>query len=137
MIEGISGVAAPPSVKRIGLARGGPAFRLEQAPSPEVEMPRSGAGEVSGATLAGMLTIQEQEADNVHDREARRRGSAVLDGLRRLQRDMLLGGVDPHHLTALAELTDDLTGASEPQLQALVAAISLRARIELAKCRIT
>ncbi len=66
------------------------------------------------------------------DARARRRGDALLRSLRDLQLGLLRGTIDPARLRALADLVPG-EEAADPALAAALAAIRLRARVELAR----
>ncbi len=80
-----------------------------------------------------MLSLQEFGGDAAADREASRRGEDMLAALAELQR-ALLGGVDTvETMQRLAELAAAVPRAANPQLAALVSAINIRVRVELAR----
>jgi hypothetical protein len=124
---GIVGRAASPPA-----ARGGgfnvAAHRAAAAGAP------AATAEVS---LGAMLAIQETESAAVRDRAARRRGQDMLAALAALQRALLVGGSDPGDseggLGRLAALTEQVPEAADPALREAVAAVTLRARVELAR----
>jgi hypothetical protein len=89
-----------------------------------------GAAEVS---LAGLLALQEAADEPVRDRQARRRGHDLLAELAALQRELLAGPPDLDRLERLAALAREVPDAADPRLRAVVQAISLRARVELAR----
>jgi hypothetical protein len=91
------------------------------------------ASEVAGVSLGGLLALQEAEAEPAGDRQARRRGRRLLDELAALQRDLLGGEVTEERLATLAALLADVPPAADPDLRAAVAAVALRARLELAR----
>jgi hypothetical protein len=103
------------------------------------------AGEPSGtgaaaaavpASLGAMLALQEAGAEPARDRAARRHGQAMLKLLAALQRAMLQGGAeDEAELGRLAALSAEIPTASDPALRQAVAAIALRASVELARRR--
>ncbi len=80
-----------------------------------------------------MLAVQEADDRSRCDREAYRHGSALLAALGRLQRDLLRDGADPPSLAQLSMLVETLPRASDPGLRAAVAAVALRASVELAR----
>ena len=98
----------------------------------------SGGGTASVADVAGMLLLQEV-ADGparnaqARDRQARRHGRALLDGLAELQRALLGDGEDTAALDQLAALVAHSPDAADPALRATLAAIALRASVELAR----
>jgi Class II flagellar assembly regulator len=85
------------------------------------------------AALAGLLAVQEAEAEAARDRAARRRGKEMLDELSRLQRALLTGRLDPDRLRGLAALAADPADAANPALGAALRAVAIRARVELAR----
>jgi hypothetical protein len=80
-----------------------------------------------------MLALQEMGAGSVRDREARRRGQGLLAALAALQRGLLAGGDDPAALQRLADLAEAAPDTEDPRLGAVLSAIVLRARVELAR----
>jgi hypothetical protein len=71
----------------------------------------------------------------LRDRRAQRRGQDLLAALAALQRALLAGGDPADVLGRLASLATDLPSASDPRLAKVLRAISLRARVELARHR--
>ena len=130
--------------------------RVGGAASPAGTRPGTTAGAASGFTLGvsnpapgvapaaplaavdGMLLMQAVEDGPTRDRQARRHGRAMLDGLAALQR-ALLGepgdpdGVSRGALDRLAALAGHCPQAEDPALRATLNAIALRARVELAR----
>lgn len=127
---GIRGVGAG-AATRVGRAArpGGGGFSI------------GGGAEASGAAAAqataapsaiGLLALQETAPAAERDARARRRGEAMLRELAELQAELLSGRADPARLQALAALAEG-EAAADPGLAEAVAAIALRARIELAR----
>ena len=97
--------------------------------------PPAGVGAALGATcpavsLSGLIVLQDAEPPR--DRAARRRGQDILAALAELQRG-LLGGEEGGALSRLASLIGELPQAADPRLGSVLAAVALRARIELAR----
>lgn len=131
MIRGVGGPA--PVVGGGRAARGGGgAFRVpDRAQGAEA----SAVAPAMAVGLSAMLALQEMPDPTVGDREARRHGQALLDELSALQRSMLAGGApDPGRLARLAAA---VPSATDPRLRETVAAIALRARIELARAEMS
>lgn len=84
-------------------------------------------------SLDGMLALQEAQSTAVGDREARRQGQDILAELARLQRALLSGEDDSASLERLAALVENAPPAEDPRLQAVLDAVRLRARIEMAR----
>ncbi len=86
---------------------------------------------------SAILALQEEvgrEAagtDAAADREARRRGRDILDALAAVQKDLLVGVNLEGALTRLNALADVPFSSSDPGLAGVIAAIRLRARLEL------
>ena len=101
------------------------------------ESPTTGHAEAATQTeeigLTSMLSLQEFGGDAATDREASRRGEDMLSALAELQR-ALLDGVDTvETMQRLAELAAAVPRAADPRLAALVSAINIRVRVELAR----
>ncbi len=93
----------------------------------------SAPASTDAAGLVGMLALQERGEAERRDREAHRRGLALVAELAALQRAILAGGGDPAGLARLAELAAVLPEAADPALAALVRAVALRAKVVLAR----
>ncbi len=85
------------------------------------------------ATLAGLLALQEHSASRARDRAARRRGEDLLALLAALHHALLAGTSASELLHQLAALTKGAPLAADPHLAGVVAALVLRARIEIAR----
>lgn len=129
---GTAGVAAP----RPQPLPSGAAFGARVAEQPASAAVRAPAGAVAPAALLGLLAVQEAEGDAARDRNARKRGKQMLDELARLQRALLSGRLDPSSLRALAALAGDPADAADPATAAIVRAVAVRARVELARFRV-
>jgi hypothetical protein len=92
-------------------------------------------GETTATSLSGLLALQEADAPVLRDRRAQRRGQDLLAALAALQRALLAGGDPADVLGRLASLATDLPSAVDPRLAAVLRAIGLRARVELARDR--
>ena len=93
--------------------------------------------EAPAVMLAGLLALQAEDCDESRDRAARRRGQDLLAALATLQRALLSeGGVPVDQLRELERMVADMPPASDPRLRAIMDAITLRVRIELARYRI-
>ncbi len=81
----------------------------------------------------GLLALQQEPDPREQDRRATRHGEAMLVELGALQRAMLGGGDPTEALRKLTELADAIPAATDPRLQALIGAIALRGRLQLAR----
>ena len=113
-----------------GAARGGFSVSL---PPPEAGGAARAAAAMPPSALGCMLALQEGGGESVGDRQARRRGQALLRALSCLQRSLLRGGDDVESLQDLTGLAADLPEASSPALRGILDQIVLRARVELAR----
>ncbi len=92
------------------------------------------AAAVAPLSLDALLALQQMPAEAVRDREAKRHGEAMLRLLGALQHTALGGGGDDAALLAeLGGLAEGVPEAEDPRLRSAVAAVALRARIELAR----
>jgi hypothetical protein len=95
------------------------------------------ASEAPAVMLSGLLALQAEDSGDVQDREARRHGLDLLAELAALQRALLTDGAVPgantDDLRRLARLAASLPAAADPRLAAVLEAIVLRARVELAR----
>ena len=131
-MTGIEGIGRPTGTSRgepaggeVGFLRAARARRHRARPTPP---PRRHA-----TSLGSMLTLQEVGGETVEDREARRHGHDMLAALAELQRALLGGGGDAAALQRLADLAASVPHATDPRLAAMVSAIVLRVRVELAR----
>ncbi len=132
------GVAQVRSATSPGLqpspARGSSDFTLS-APAAEIADSRPAVAPQAAAALAGALALQELGCEAPQDRAARRRGYDLLAALRALQRAELGDGLGPELLDHLAQLATEVPQAADPRLRDAVAALVLRARVEVARHR--
>jgi hypothetical protein len=110
--------------------RGGGGFRLSVAE--EAPTTRAGATAAAQAVDFGLLSLQEGSTAEERDARARKRGLALLQELQEVQMALLGGRLDPARLARLASLSVG-EQAADPALAEAVAAIALRARVELAR----
>lgn len=125
-MEAIAALRAAASARAIRGARGA-GFRLHATDSQAPEA--ASASPVGAVTL---LAVQEAGAAAERDARGRQRAAQMLDELGRLQADLLAGRADPAALERLAQLSAG-EAPDDPALAEILAAVSLRARIELAR----
>lgn len=97
---------------------------------------RSGAVRSSAplATLDAILALQQENDPSERRRRSARRGREILDGLDGLKAALLTGRVPAHELGRVVRgLTERREPSGDPELDAIVDAVELRARVELAK----
>jgi hypothetical protein len=126
-----------------GVRPGGPLASVRRRPAvgggfsvAEGDAKPSGTGEaesVAETSLAGLLALQEQAGGEVRDFAARRRGLDLLAELAALQREVLAGGPGADRLSRLAGLAAEVPEAADPRVRDAVAAIAVRARVEVAR----
>ena len=123
---GVAGMAA------VGQRRAGSggSFRVAAGAGRAVA-PGLAAENVAAAGLLALQEWPEEGARRERDQAARRHGEALLEALADVQRDMLDEAAPD--LARLAALAGAVPEAADPELRAVVAAVTLRARIELAR----
>jgi hypothetical protein len=96
---------------------------------------RTGAASALAAptALGGLLGLQERYGEPDDDAPARREADALLSELAALQRTLLGGGGPAAALTRLDSMLGSISSTGSPALLALLAAVRLRARVELAR----
>jgi hypothetical protein len=119
--------AAPPGARRAGIA-----FQVAEAAESGAAEAAAPLADAAPVSLGVMLAAEALDREAVRDQAARRQGQVVLAGLTALQRALLEGDDQAASLDRLALLVADLPPAVEPRLAALLGAIVLRARVELA-----
>jgi hypothetical protein len=119
---GISRTARP------GVRRGGGFAVAGGSPGAAISAP------AAPLASAAMLTLQELDCQTAQDREARKHGEAVLHALTALQRARL-GGSGSGSTTDLQQVLAAAAAAParDPCLAGILAAVMLRARVELAR----
>ena len=131
LIDGVGRPGPPPGARGTSGARQG---RFSVSFGAAAGSAKAGAVLCAAAArLDGMLALQEGECETVEDRAARRRGQDILAGLSRMQLAALNGESDPKLLQDLAALASDLPVATAPALRSALAAIAVRAHVELAR----
>jgi hypothetical protein len=86
---------------------------------------------VQPVALSAMLILQEAEGESAGNRNGRRHGLAVLAALQELQRGLLRDSSQEAQIAGLARLAEIAPAVTDPGLADVLAAIRLRARIEL------
>ena len=132
-MTGIEGVGRPTAT-----ASGEPARRRQSGFFVPPETAGTGPGRrrrraSSDARSARCWPCRRLGGEAVADREARRHGHDMLAALAELQRALLGGGDDGAALQRLAELAAAVPHATDPRLAAMISAIVLRVRVELAR----
>jgi succinate dehydrogenase/fumarate reductase flavoprotein subunit len=83
--------------------------------------------------IDALLALQAVEDPLLKRRKLVRRGSALLDTLQEIAADLLVGRASEGRLNQLLALIGQARERGEPELDALLDDIELRARVELAK----
>ncbi len=107
------------------------------------QVPAGSAGQAGGSAAADgastvvldtMLALQEMDPAFEQDRHARRHGQSVLVALSALQAALVAGGdAGTSAVNRLVGLVAAMPQAADPVLASVLAAVSLRARVELAR----
>ena len=144
MEEGVGGMATINGSGIIGLGPiGGSGARPGRSTAGFSVPTAAGGGKAAAAAgassvdLAGLLALQSENPDEVQEREARRHGHNLLAELAALQRALLADdaeqGVPLDQLQRLERLAAAQPATADPQLREVLEAITLRARVELAR----
>jgi hypothetical protein len=133
MVQGVraSGVGAPQRLIRDGVKTGDTAFSIDEAATPASQNARLST--VGAIGLESMLALQTVDEADERNRSARKRGNALIRALTDLQRTMLAAGDPSMALRTLNVLSEDGPDASDPQLGAILRAVVLRSRVEVAR----
>lgn len=132
-MNSIDSIGQPQSARIASRPRardGAPPFMATETEAPEGS---AGSASVAPAALASMLTLQELGGETGEDRQARRHGHLLLGALGELQRELLGGFGDGSALERLVALLAAVPRATDRRLGAMVSAIVVRARVELAR----
>jgi hypothetical protein len=132
MVEGVraSGIGAAASLPRDG-AKTVPGQFTVDGTAPTNQQARLAS--VTGIGLESMLALQAVDEAAERDRAAHKRGSAMIAALGRLQRAMLAEEDPAAALNALQDISGDGPLANDPALGAIIRAVELRCRVELAR----
>jgi hypothetical protein len=95
-----------------------------------------GTAPAEAASLGSVLLLQELGAETVADREARRHGQDMLALLAALQHGLLSGVDNVAAAQQLADLAGSVPLAVDRRLAAMISAIVVRVRVELARRQI-
>jgi len=131
MVESVraSGIGGPPRLTRDDSKTGDTSFTMEEAAAPASHNARlSIIGSIGLESMLALQTIDEDE----RNRSARKRGNALIAALTRLQRAILAAEDPSLALRALNVLASEGPDAGDPQLGAILRAIVLRSRVEVA-----
>ncbi len=133
MVEGVraSGIGAAAPLPRDSAKTVSGQFIVDDAAAPLNQQARLGS--VAGIGLESMLALQAVDEPAERDRAAHKHGTAMIAALTRLQRAMLAEEDPALLLNALHELAGDAPLASDPELGAIVRAVVLRSRVEIAR----
>lgn len=128
---GSTSAAAPAGrVKKAAAASG--AFAVEEA-----EVAKGTSAAQSASAVAGvdaLLAMQEVDEEGTRKRRAVRRGHDMLDILDEIRIALLEGAVPVTKLKALLRVVNaDTALTADPVINAVIAEVDLRARVELAK----
>ena len=129
----IDGTGRIISTNRPGTAAksSGPAFVIESGQG-------SGRSAQTSAPIAAggidaLLALQAVDDATTGRRKAVKRANSLLDMLEDIQADLLIGQVGEGRLNRAVSLLQQAKAQIDPELEAIVADIELRVRVELAK----
>jgi hypothetical protein len=133
MVEGVraSGIGATAPSPRDGTRTVPGPFTVDDGAAPLHQQARLAS--LAGIGLESMLALQAVDEASERDRAAHKRGTAMIAALTRLQRAMLAEQDPALAINALQELAGDGPTANDPALGAILRAVVLRSRVELAR----
>lgn len=101
----------------------------------DVDAPKAASTHAAGpvAGIDAILALQGVDDPLYARRKAVKRGQTMLDILEDMKADLLVGRVSASRLQGLMNVIAQVRAKSDPDLDALVDDIELRARVELAK----
>jgi hypothetical protein len=100
---------------------------------PEAPQQKAKVSSAGALGLETMLSLQAVDPPPERDREARRRGAAMIAALTVLQRAILTGGGTDAALRTLNDAAAADQTADDPALRDILRAIILRSRVEMAR----
>jgi hypothetical protein len=109
----------------------GGTFQLDGGSAPS--RPAQVANAEAMTPLDALLALQSVDDPLLARRRTVRRGRALIDALDAVMGDLLLGRVAEGRLNQLVALVGQVRDPTDPELDALIDDIELRARVELAK----
>jgi len=131
----IEGTSRNSSVGKKGDARkssgGGQAFVIGDTADTQKAASTHARGPMTG--IDAILALQGVDDPLFARRKAVKRGQLLLDVLEDMKADLLTGRVNEQKLQGLMKIIGQARGQSDPDLDALIDDIELRARVELAK----
>jgi len=131
-MSGVGRIGGPDRLapSRVKMASSGSAFQVPDEPETGTTTAARATTEVGLGTLLALQDAPEPP----QDREARRHGRDLLKELAALHRALLGDAGDFNGLQALSTLVENAPAdALDPRLRDVIAAIRLRARVEIAR----
>jgi hypothetical protein len=133
MVEGVraGGIRGSVPIARDGIKTTDGSFVVDGGAASSTQNARLFS--VAGIGMESMLALQGIDEDPERDRKARKRGTEIIAALTNLQRAMLAEEDPAQALRVINELAIDDPLAGDPGLGAILRAIVLRARVEVAR----
>jgi hypothetical protein len=133
MVEGVraSGIGGPAPLPRDGPKTVEGRFAVDDRAAPPNQQARLAT--VAGIGLESMLALQAVDEPAERNRAARKHGAAMIAALTRLQRTTLAEEDPSLALGILQELACNGPAADDPELGAILQAVVLRSRVEIAR----
>lgn len=117
--------------RSVGAKGSGSVFRPE---TPDAQPRAAQTSSVAAPTgIDALLALQAVDDATIGRRKTVRRANLLLDALEEIRSDLLAGHISEGRLNSAIALLTQAKVATNPELDALVADIELRVRVELAK----
>jgi Class II flagellar assembly regulator len=133
MVEGVrtGGIGAAAPVNRDGIRTAEGHFSVDDGGASPLRDAHLATTSTIG--LDSMLSLQGVNEAEERDRRARKRGFSIIAALTKLQRALLAEEDPTSVLRSLEEISQENEAAVDPGLEAIVQALVLRSRVELAR----
>lgn len=131
----IDGTSARSGINRRAGSKGsnssGAVFRPATASASKPAAPQVPISNASG--IDAILALQGVDNSKQRRKQSMRHGHSMLDTLEEIKADLLIGNVSEGRLHRLMALVSRARQQADPDLEALIDDIDLRAQVELAK----
>lgn len=129
----IEGPGRPTNVGKKGGTKSGSQAKFSLGDAGQTQKAAGAGASAPIAAIDSILALQSVEDPLFAKRKAIKRGESILETLEAMKADLLAGQVSEGQLNRLMALVQQARVQSDPDLDALIDDIELRAKVELAK----